>query len=100
MSYCVALRLSSGLVFMADTRTNAGVDNVSRYPKIHTWSVQGELQIYLLSAEIWRRARQSLAIYKSATKHLMTASWALCKLHLCFRPPAYWARPCARLSEK
>ena len=50
MSYCVALRLSSGLVFMADTRTNAGVDNVSRYPKIHTWSVQGELQIYLLSA--------------------------------------------------
>ena len=50
MSYCVALRLNSGLVFMADTRTNAGVDNVSRYTKIHTWSVQGELQIYLLSA--------------------------------------------------
>ena len=50
MSYCVALRLNSGLVFMADTRTNAGVDNVSRYPKIHKWSVQGELQIYLLTA--------------------------------------------------
>ena len=50
MSYCVALRLNSGLVFMADTRTNAGVDNVSRNPKIHKWSVQGELQIYLLPA--------------------------------------------------
>ena len=50
MSYCVALRLNSGLVFMADTRTNAGVDNVSRYPKIHRWSVHGELQIYLLTA--------------------------------------------------
>lgn len=50
MSYCVALRLNSGLVFMADTRTNAGVDNVSRYPKIHSWSVPGGLQIYLLTA--------------------------------------------------
>lgn len=29
MTYCLALRLHEGLVFLADTRTNAGVDNVS-----------------------------------------------------------------------
>ncbi len=35
MTYCLALRLQEGLVFLADTRTNAGVDNVSSYRKLH-----------------------------------------------------------------
>jgi putative proteasome-type protease len=35
MTYCLALRLDDGLVFMADTRTNAGLDNVSAYRKLH-----------------------------------------------------------------
>jgi putative proteasome-type protease len=35
MTYCLALRLDDGLVFLADTRTNAGVDNVSTYRKLH-----------------------------------------------------------------
>src|SRR3954447_8914182 len=35
MTYCLALRLDEGLVFLADTRTNAGVDNVGTYRKMH-----------------------------------------------------------------
>jgi putative proteasome-type protease len=35
MTYCLALRLNDGLVFLADTRTNAGVDNVGTYRKLH-----------------------------------------------------------------
>jgi putative proteasome-type protease len=35
LTYCLALRLNEGLVFVADTRTNAGVDNVSNYRKLH-----------------------------------------------------------------
>ncbi len=35
MTYCLAMRLHQGLVFLADTRTNAGVDNVSTYRKLH-----------------------------------------------------------------
>jgi len=35
MTYCLAMRLHHGLVFLADTRTNAGVDNVSTYRKLH-----------------------------------------------------------------
>ena len=35
MTYCLALRLDEGLVFLADTRTNAGVDNVGTYRKLH-----------------------------------------------------------------
>ncbi len=35
MTYCLALRLEEGLVFLSDTRTNAGVDNVGTYRKQH-----------------------------------------------------------------
>jgi putative proteasome-type protease len=35
MTYCLALRLHEGLVFLADTRTNAGVDNVNTFRKLH-----------------------------------------------------------------
>jgi putative proteasome-type protease len=35
MTYCLALRLDEGLVFLADTRTNAGIDDISTYRKQH-----------------------------------------------------------------
>lgn len=38
MTYCVGMRLNRGLIFMSDTRTNAGVDNISTYRKMFTWS--------------------------------------------------------------
>ena len=50
MTYCVGLRLNKGLVFMSDTRTNAGVDNISRFRKMHTWTVDGERLITLMTA--------------------------------------------------
>jgi putative proteasome-type protease len=37
MTYCLAMRLNKGLVFLSDTRTNAGVDNVSTYRKLHVF---------------------------------------------------------------
>jgi putative proteasome-type protease len=50
MTYCVAMRLDRGLVFAADTRTNAGVDNVAQYRKLHYWQQPGDRVIVLLSA--------------------------------------------------
>ncbi|MGI9504940.1 MAG: peptidase [Geminicoccaceae bacterium] len=50
MSYCVGLLLNKGLVFMTDTRTNAGVDNVSVFRKMFSWSTQGERVITVLTA--------------------------------------------------
>jgi putative proteasome-type protease len=50
MTYCVAMRLDRGLVFAADTRTNAGVDNVAQYRKLHFWRQPGDRVIVLLSA--------------------------------------------------
>jgi putative proteasome-type protease len=50
MTYCVGLRLNKGLVFMSDTRTNAGVDNISVFEKMFTWEVPGERLITLMTA--------------------------------------------------
>ncbi len=50
MTYCVALKLDRGLVFMSDTRTNAGFDNISTFRKLHCWSAPGKAVITLLTA--------------------------------------------------
>ncbi|MBT5497838.1 MAG: proteasome-type protease [Alphaproteobacteria bacterium] len=50
MTYCVGLRLKKGLVFMSDTRTNSGVDNISVFRKMTTWTVPGERVITMLTS--------------------------------------------------
>lgn len=50
MTYCVGLRLKKGLVFMSDTRTNAGVDNFSMTKKLFNWSVPGERVITMMTS--------------------------------------------------
>jgi putative proteasome-type protease len=50
MTYCVGMKLDCGLIFMSDTRTNAGLDNISTFSKMRNWSVPGERAIVLLSA--------------------------------------------------
>lgn len=50
MTYCVALRMNRGLAFLSDTRTNAGVDDVSTFKKMSHWEVPGERMITLMSA--------------------------------------------------
>ena len=50
MTYCVGLRLNRGLVFMSDTRTNAGLDDIATYRKTFTWEVPGERVITVMTA--------------------------------------------------
>jgi putative proteasome-type protease len=50
MTYCVGLFLKQGLVLMADTRTNAGVDNISTFGKMHVFDQPGERVIVALTA--------------------------------------------------
>lgn len=42
MTYCCALRLQDGMVFISDTRTNAGVDHISVFRKLYTFGVSNE----------------------------------------------------------
>ena len=50
MTYCVGMVLDKGLVLMSDTRTNSGVDNISVFRKMFTWSVPGERIITVMTA--------------------------------------------------
>lgn len=50
MTYCLAINVNKGLVFASDSRTNAGVDYVTTYSKMHTFIWPGEMICVLLSA--------------------------------------------------
>lgn len=50
MTYCVGLDLKEGLVMLSDTRTNAGMDNVSVFSKMSVFEVPGERVMVLLSS--------------------------------------------------
>ncbi|MBB3258514.1 putative proteasome-type protease [Paraburkholderia bannensis] len=50
MTYCVALAVEEGLVFLSDTRTNAGVDHISTSRKMAVFEEPGERVLVLLVA--------------------------------------------------
>ena len=50
MTYCVGLLLNEGMVCLSDTRTNAGLDNISTYRKMFTFENPGERVIVIMTA--------------------------------------------------
>jgi putative proteasome-type protease len=50
MTYCVGLYLQDGLVLLSDTRSNAGVDNIATFSKMHVFERPGERVITLMTA--------------------------------------------------
>lgn len=50
MTYCVGMLVEDGLAMIADTRTNAGVDNISSYRKLHVVSRPGERVLAVATA--------------------------------------------------
>jgi putative proteasome-type protease len=50
MTYCVAIKLHAGLVFLSDSRTNAGLDQISSFRKMMVYEQAGERFMVLLSA--------------------------------------------------
>lgn len=50
MTYCVGILLREGLILISDTRTNAGIDNISIYRKMHVVAESEDRQIFIMSA--------------------------------------------------
>lgn len=50
MTYCCGILVRDGLVMMADTRTNAGLDNISTFRKLHVFRTPGERVMAIASA--------------------------------------------------
>ena len=86
MTYCIAVRLDDGLVFVSDTRTNAGVDNVGTYRKLHVFAPAPDRLFVLQSAgnlattqEVLDRIRRDLldpeaSVSLATVKHLFEAA--------------------------
>ena len=64
MTYCVAIKLNAGMVFLSDTRTNAGVDLVNRFRKMTVFEVPGERMITLMTSG-------NLSISQAVVQYLM-----------------------------
>ena len=50
MTYCCGILVRAGLVMIADTRTNAGLDNISTFRKLHVYTNSGERIMALASS--------------------------------------------------
>lgn len=50
MTYCVAIHTDAGLVFLADSRTNAGVDHISTFRKLTVFEREGERVLVLMTS--------------------------------------------------
>jgi len=67
MTYCIGIRLNAGLVFLSDSRTNAGIDQISTFRKMMIYEEQGERFMVLLAAgnlSISQSVREILQVEK------------------------------------
>jgi len=62
------MRLNEGLIFMSDTRTNAGVDNISKFRKMFTWEIPGERVITILTAGNLATSQAVISLLDERTK--------------------------------
>ncbi|MDF0600394.1 peptidase [Psychromarinibacter sp. C21-152] len=68
MTYCVGLLLDAGIVMLSDTRTNAGLDNISTYRKMFLFEEPGERVIGILTAGSLSVTQTALARLDEAAK--------------------------------
>ena len=79
MTYCIAARVDDGLVFVSDSRTNAGIDQLGTFSKMHLFTaIQGRF-FTLLSAGNLATTQAVVAhlnrdIREGATKSLATVN--------------------------
>ena len=50
MTYCIGISLDDGLVLTSDSRTNAGIDHVSTYSKMHRCETNPDRSLFIMSA--------------------------------------------------
>ena len=67
MTYCLAIKVNDGLVFASDSRTNAGVDYVSTFSKMHVFHWAEDRLFVLLTAG---NLATSQAVVNELNRHL------------------------------
>lgn len=69
MTYCVAMRVSHGIIFASDSRTSAGVDNISVFCKTSHFSIPNEREIFLLNAGNLGTTQEVISLLRKEIEH-------------------------------
>src|SRR5579863_1222803 len=70
MTYCLGMRTKSGIVLIADTRTNAGIDNISNFRKLHTLAETPDRIVVCASAGSLSTTQTMLALLEEGLEPL------------------------------
>lgn len=66
MTYCLGMLLEEGIVLIADTRTNAGIDDFSTFRKLHVLAEGPDRQIYAASAGSLSLSQSALGLLRES----------------------------------
>jgi len=69
MTYCVATLLDTGLVFLSDSRTNAGVDHINTFRKMHVFEKPGDRVLVLMTSGNLAVAQSTVHILHEQVTH-------------------------------
>lgn len=69
MTYCAGILVDDGLVMIADTRTNAGVDNISTYRKLHIFETPGDRALTICSAGNLSITQATLSLLREGVRN-------------------------------
>jgi hypothetical protein len=102
MTYCIAIRLNAGLVFLSDSRTNAGIDQISTFRKMIVYEKPDDRFMVLLSAgnlSISQSVREILQLEK-VDRGPDQPPLTIWNAAACSMPRGCWARRCAACYEQ
>jgi len=95
MTYCVGYWLEEGLVLASDSRTNAGVDYISTYSKMHVFQPGPDRLFVLLAAGSLATTQAVVSTIRrdldQASRPAKPAAATCATATTCSRPPPTWA---------
>jgi putative proteasome-type protease len=74
MTYCAGLLVKEGLVMIADTRTNAGLDDISIYRKLHLYETPGDRVLAIATAGNLSVTQATLSLLQEGVLHSDTGA--------------------------
>jgi putative proteasome-type protease len=74
MTYCLGILVNDGLVLIGDTRTNAGLDNVATFRKLHVFEKKDERIIALATAGNLAAGQAILSLITEGIEHPVTGN--------------------------
>lgn len=72
MTYCIGILVRDGLVMIADTRTNAGLDNISTFRKLHLFEKPGERVLAVATAGNLSVSQSVISLLSEGIEHEQT----------------------------